>query len=255
MIKHDKFWSRSCTKNQIMQAILKYIPLILNAKALRGKKRWLTLLAIAVSAYQLLSPNGVGADWGIPSYDTFYKAPRDVLISRVEAASDAQQETAEEFRSALEEFKSVTGFDGGDLEKQFNTLNAAFEKSEDAAQNVGSRIDRVVSATNRLLQEWKEELNQYHDQSIKRKAQSQFDQTRIQAERLIAAMRNAESKTKPVLAAFRDQVLFLKHNLNTQAISALDSESAVIENDVTSLISEMESSIAQAQKFVQELSN
>jgi len=47
----------------------------------------------------MLSPNGIGADWGIPSIDTFYAEPRDILISRVEAASDAQQETAEEFRS------------------------------------------------------------------------------------------------------------------------------------------------------------
>ncbi len=236
-----------------MNALLRYLPMIFNKDLWRGKKRWLGLALSLVAAYQLLSPNGVGADWGVPSIDTFYKEPRDVLVSRVEAASDAQQETAEEFRSALEQFKSVTQFQGGDLEKKYNTLNAAFEDSESAAQNVSARIGRVVTATNRLLSEWKDELNQYHDPAIKRRAEQQFDKTRAQSEKLIAAMRKAESKTEPVLGAFRDQVLFLKHNLNMQAISSLRQESATIEQDVTLLIQEMEASIAEAESFISEL--
>lgn len=221
---------------------------------MKGKKRWVSLLVALVGAYQLLSPNGIGANWGIPSYDTFYQESRDVLITRVEAASESQQETAKEFRSALEEFKSVTNFSGGDLEAKFNKLNAAYEGSEDAANNVSSRVDRVVDATNKLLKEWREELNEYHDPVFKKRATGQFDQTRLQAEKLIAAMRKAEEKTTPVLAAFRDQVLFLKHNLNMQAISSLELESASIEQDVSELIRDMETSISEAEEFVKELS-
>ncbi len=236
-----------------MNAFLKSLPLLLSGSKLKGKKRWITLIGTLLAAHQLLSPNGIGAEWGIPSYDTFYKEPRDILITRVEAASDAQQDTAKEFHSALEEFKSVTNFDGGDLEKKFNTLNAAFKQSESAAKDVESRVDRVVTATNKLLSEWREELSQYHDASIRRKAETQFDQTRRQAEQLIEAMRAAQKKTEPVLGAFRDQVLFLKHNLNSQAISSLEQESASIEQDVTQLITDMEQSIAEAERFVKEL--
>lgn len=237
-----------------MNSLLRFLPLLLNSKALKGKKRWLGVAAILFSVYQTFSPNGIGAEWGIPSVDTFYKEPRDVLITRVEAASDAQQETAKEFRSALEEFKAVTGFNGGDLEKQYTTLNAAFESSEDAAQEVRSRVDRVVDASNRLLEEWRDELSQYHDASIKQRAQLQFDTTRAQAEKMIASMRKAEQKTEPVLAVFRDQVLFLKHNLNTQAISSLKQSSVEIEQDVSALIQDMELSIAEAEAFIKELS-
>ena len=34
-------------------------------------------------------------------------------------------------------------------------------------------------------------------------------------------MRLAESRIEPVLKSFRDQVLFLKHNLNAKAIASL----------------------------------
>jgi len=39
----------------------------------------------------------------------------------------------------------------------------------------------------------------------------------------------------PVLEAFEDQVLFLKHNLNAQAIGALENELGQIRQDVDSL--------------------
>jgi len=233
-----------------MNPFVKFLPLILNTKFFSKHKKWLVVVAGILGIYQMFSPNGVGANWGVPSFDTFYAEPRDILINRVEAASDAQQETAEEFKSALEKFKEVTNFEGGDLEKKFNTLSAAYDRSEDAAENVSKRVDRVVKATNSLLDEWRDELEQYHDDTIRRKAEAQFDETRLSAQKLIAAMRNAESKTEPVLGAFRDQVLFIKHNLNMQAINSLTQETSIIERDVSALIQEMEASIAEAESFI-----
>ena len=236
-----------------MNALLRMLPLLLKGKLLGKSKKWVVLATTLFGAYQLFSPDGVGAQWGVPSYDTFYSEPRDVLVNRVEAARDVQQETAEEFKSALERFKEVTQFDGGDLEAKFNKLNAAFEDSEAAADKVSGRIDRVTDATNTLLKEWREELNDYHDAAIKARANTQFDKTRLHAEKMIAAMRKAEQKTKPVLDAFRDQVLFVKHNLNMQAISSLTEESNVIEQHVSQLIAEMEASIAEAERFIQNM--
>ena len=101
-----------------------------------------------------------------------------------------------------------------------------------------------------MLSEWSEELEQYHDPAIKRNAEQQFDETRSKAITLLDALRTVERKTGPVLGAFRDQVLFLKHNLNMQAISSLQETSTEIEQDVTALIQEMEAAIAQAELFI-----
>jgi len=57
-------------------------------------------------------------------------------------------------------------------------------------------------------------------------------------------------KIDPVLTAFRDQVLFLKHNLNARALAALQNELDAIQTDVASLIREMEASIAEANAFI-----
>jgi len=67
---------------------------------------------------------------------------------------------------------------------------------------------------------------------------------------MIALMRSSAEKTKPILDVFRDQVLYLKHNLNMQAITELDGQTEQIEGDVAALIVKMERSIAEANAFI-----
>jgi hypothetical protein len=56
-----------------------------------------------------------------------------------------------------------------------------------------------------------------------------------------------------VLDAFRDQVLFLKHNLNARAIASLRNELTTIEDDVAVLVAEMEQAIAESDAFISEM--
>jgi ElaB/YqjD/DUF883 family membrane-anchored ribosome-binding protein len=136
---------------------------------------------------------------------------------------------------------------------QYEKLNAAYERSAAQAAEIESKVDKVTVAANDLLQEWRKELQDYHDPRMRRMAEVKFDQTRAQAERLIASMRTVEGRTKPVLALFHDQVLFLKHNLNARAISSLDRERVRIEGDVNRLIAEMQAAIDEAEAFIQAL--
>lgn len=221
---------------------------------LMKKRSWLAIAVVAWLAFGgssfSLPSGGLMPDMGI---DRLWKEPRDLLVDRVEDARDAQQETVEEFQTAMQKFKAVVDFDGGELEVQYEKLNRAYERSADRAADIGARIDKVTSAANTLLDEWRDELNDYHDAGLRRVAERQFDETRTSAEKLIASMRAVEQRTEPVLALFRDQVLYLKHNLNARAISALDAERNKIQQDVERLIADMQAAIDEANAFIDAL--
>ena len=70
---------------------------------------------------------------------------------------------------------------------------------------------------------------------------------------MLAALKKAEGSMNPVLVQFKDHVLYLKHNLNAQAIASLKGEGANIQDDIAKLIAEMNRSIAQADEFVKAL--
>ena len=175
---------------------------------------------------------------------------RDILIDRVEEAADAQADAKEEFRSAYERFASVVDIEPSELKDTYESLQAAFERAEDRAGIVSARIDAVESVSEALFEEWQDEIGQIGNSRLRSSSAAQLKASRRQYADLIKAMRRAEDKMKPVLDAFRDQVLFLKHNLNARAIASLKGELAGIETDVASLIRDMEASIAQSQKFI-----
>jgi SMC interacting uncharacterized protein involved in chromosome segregation len=182
--------------------------------------------------------------------EKFGKYKRDILVDRVKDARDAQQQTKEQFASALDKFRSVVNVEGGKLQEKYDQLKSELDKSESKASAVKKRINDVEDVAQALFDEWTKELDQYKNPELKAASRKKLEQTRQRYAQLIGSMKQAESKIEPVLSAFRDQVLFLKHNLNAQAIASLQSELGTMESDIGRLITEMEKSIAEADSFI-----
>ncbi|MBT42194.1 MAG: DNA repair protein [Idiomarina sp.] len=175
---------------------------------------------------------------------------RDILVDRVDEAKDSQGEAQEEFRSALERLDTMLNIDGGELEEQYNALNDDYEASKSAAERVRERIDAVDNVAQDLFDEWSEELEQYSNDSMRRQSERQLRETERRYADLIRTMERAAGKMDPVLAKLQDNVLYLKHNLNAQAISAIRGEFDNLQVDIRDLIKEMEAAIAESDKFI-----
>lgn len=178
---------------------------------------------------------------------------RDILSERVEETRDDQEEASEQFADALEQFQSVVKVDGGELETKYKKLKAELEDSEDIAEDVRNRIASVEDVAADLFEEWEQELESYSDANLKRASAEQLRDTKQRYRKLLSAMQNAESKMEPVLSVFRDQVLFLKHNLNARAIASLQNTVVELESDVAALIADMNKSIAEADEFIKSI--
>jgi len=178
---------------------------------------------------------------------------RDILVDRVEEARDAQGDASEQFASALEQFRSTVNFDGGDLEKIYDRLNDEYESSISEAEQVSERIDAVEDVAGDLFKEWESELDQYSRADLRRSSAKLLSDTRKRYDKLMTTMRRAERSMEPVLEAFEDQVLFLKHNLNARAIGALRNELDSIEHDTAVLIAQMQKAIAEADAFIKSM--
>ncbi len=178
---------------------------------------------------------------------------REILVDRVEETRDAQNAAKEQFASALEEFLAVTKIDGGELQAKYSSLNREFERSEERAREVRERIDAVEDVAEALFDEWKDELKQYSNANLRRESERALDITRRRYDDLIRVMRRAADRMEPVLSTFRDQILFLKHNLNARALASLTTTNRELEADITRLIADMENSIREAEEFIKTL--
>ena len=178
---------------------------------------------------------------------------RDLLIDRIESAQEAQEDGQQQFKDALEQFQAVVNFDGGELQDVYEKLNDEYEDSVDAAENISSRIDGVESVANALFDEWRDELDEYSNERYRRDSERQLKATERRYNRLITSMRKAETSVEPVLNTLKDNVLYLKHNLNARAIASLKSELGTVNQDVAALVATMQSAIDESNAFIAEL--
>jgi hypothetical protein len=181
-------------------------------------------------------------------------AKRERLVDNVKEARDEQAEAKKEFASALEQFKSVVNFQGGDLEAMYNKLNKAYERSEAQAGEVRDKITGVKRVATALFDEWQGEIKQMKDDpGLRDSSQKLYDQTKQSYGEMIARMDSAAASMDPVLSRFHNRVLFIKHNLNAQAIASLKGTEIELGGEIDKLIKEMEASIAEADQFIAEI--
>ncbi len=178
---------------------------------------------------------------------------RDILVDRVQGARDSQAEAQEQFKSALEQFGSVVQLKDTDLKKAYEKLNDEYEDCESAAKNVSSRIEKVESVADALFEEWEKELELYQNADLRRSSRRQLDTTRSRYRKMLAVMHQAEKSMEPVLRIFHDNVLFLKHNLNAQAIGSLQGEFSTLQGKIDGLIKKMNAAIESSNRFIAEL--
>ncbi|WP_227367782.1 DUF2959 domain-containing protein [Halomonas sp. M20] len=178
---------------------------------------------------------------------------REVLVDRVEDGRDAQQAAEEQFSSALEQFRAVVRVPESELSRTYDRLNDEYEQSEIAADRVEGRIDAIEDVAEALFDEWEDELSLYQSAQYRRLSERQLQATRVRYDEMLTAMQEAADSMQPVLLALRDNVLFLKHNLNARAIGALRGEVDGLERDVTALRQRMQAAIARSDAFIDEL--
>ena len=186
-------------------------------------------------------------------YEKFGVYKRDLLKKNVIKARDEEKETQEQFKDAMTRLKEITGFQGGDLEKHYDALKREYDRCAAKAESVHGRIKEVEAVARDLFAEWEKEIREISSENLRQDSRDKLRETRRRYEDLHAALKRAEKSMEPVLTRFRDQVLYLKHNLNAAAIASLKGEATNIQEEISRLLEEMNRAISQADQFINSL--
>ncbi|HTZ56694.1 MAG TPA: DUF2959 family protein [Acidobacteriaceae bacterium] len=184
---------------------------------------------------------------------TLGKEKRDILVQRIQDAKKDQDQTKQKLQTTMESFQALTGFKGGSLEKSYKRLNSDYESAASQADKLHDKIQSIDQVSNDLFKEWQGEINDMDNQKLKSQDLVMLRNAKSRQATYMRAMRKTEDQIAPVLKAFHDQVLFLKHNLNARAIGSLKNTSANLQGDVASLVQSIDASSQEADKLIASL--
>ena len=187
------------------------------------------------------------------SMEKLGKEKRDILVKRIIDGKKDNEEARQQIKTTLESFKELTGFDGGDLERVYNKLNGEYEAAKGRADDVSNRIKSIDQVASDLFKEWAEEIEEMRDASLKSRSRAMLREAQQRHQHYMTAMHATERKIQPVIRAFHDQVLFLKHNLNARAINSLKTTLTKLDREVELLVTDIERSMKESDAFVKSL--
>ncbi|MDH3747997.1 MAG: DUF2959 domain-containing protein [Gammaproteobacteria bacterium] len=175
---------------------------------------------------------------------------RDILVDRVEDARDAQSETREQVVSAYEELSELINYDGGELEEKYERLSKDVDRSRDSVDDLDGHLSDIDRVSEDLFDEWESELDLYTSAALRKDQEQKLSLARSQFARMRQRMQKARDRVDPVIAVLSDNVLFLKHSLNAQALATLRGQSTILEGQVDALIRDMKVAIDEADAFI-----
>jgi len=180
------------------------------------------------------------------------KEKRHLLRDQVENSLNDQEKASEAFKDALTRLKEMYGLDGGDLEDMYNRLSNDYENCQNRAEIIDERIDKIQRIAQDLFAEWRQEIDQIKNPTFRSQSTRKLKATQSRFASLESALMTARNRMNPVLSNLKDYVLYLKHNLNAQAIGSLKGEAGSIETDVNRLVRDIQRSIKAADAFLKE---
>jgi hypothetical protein len=178
---------------------------------------------------------------------------RELFKKSVASLQEEQKDAQKEFTDALTRLKQLYGFSGGELESVYEKVKSSYERCDGEAKAVHTRIENMEDLAKSMFSEWEKEIQQYTNPNLAATSRDQLRQTKDRYVQLSKTVREAETAMQPVLGQLKDNVLFLKHNLNASAIGSLQGEASGIQKQIEQLLSQMNTAIEASDSFIKTL--
>jgi hypothetical protein len=185
--------------------------------------------------------------------EKFGNEKRDILVDRIKKGRHEQEKAKEQYKTTLEAFQAATGFKGGQTEEVYKKLKKEYDEAAGRTKQVSDRIQSIEQVSGDMFNEWERELNGMNNGELRNRSSVLLRTTHRRYAELIRKMKAVEARAKPVLKAFEDQVLYIKHNLNAEAITSLKTNLIKLDAGVQTLIRDIEISTKEADEFIASL--
>lgn len=208
---------------------------------------------LLLGLFGLLLTTGCQSIYNATMENVFGYEKRELFKKSVTALQSEQKEAQKEFKDAMTRLKELYAFQGGELESVYQKVKTSYERCETEAKDVSGRITSMDDIATSMFKEWEKEIQQYTNPNLATASREQLRATKDRYAQLLKTVRAAEGAMQPVLAQLKDNVLFLKHNLNASAIGSLQGEATKIQSQIEQLLARMNASIAESDSFIKTL--
>ncbi len=198
---------------------------------------------------------GLGACSALPSFN---KKPGqglaqvDDLLTRVEQVQIEAVLSRDRSRGAFDALMAIVGpqFDG-DAVSAHATLVKTVKESTLQAQRLDKSLPPLKKTAAEVFEEWTRSLESFGNTKLRAHSQSRMEETRARCEELVTATVAAQIAYDAFNLDLNDHALFLEHDFNSAAVSAIADQMDQFNYQAAELDKRLEACVNAAKRYIQ----
>jgi hypothetical protein len=176
----------------------------------------------------------------------------DRLLACIESVQAESSVSKERSHAALEQLEQLARpeFDG-DAAQAYASFVEAIGASQKQADKFAESVGPMKDSAAEVFEQWTKDLDEIHSTRLRAQSRARMDETRKRYEAVVGASAAAQVSLGAFNADLHDQALFLSHDFNRDAVSAISGEVAALAEREKDLDQRLDACNAAAQRYVE----
>jgi hypothetical protein len=206
------------------------------------RTEWSGRLSVLAAFALAFTVNARAQDEGVKQVEALVKKSG----STVQAISEAKLQVMK----TMDVYNSIIADNAKDRKGLYKKLQGEMETTEKRRAEVALRADEAKAEAALVFKSWADSAAAISNPDLKKRSDERLAKTKERFAEIDAAGQKAKEAYAPVMKALQDQVTFLGHDLNAEAVSSLKPDAAKLNTQAQELGQRIDETIAIANKSI-----
>jgi hypothetical protein len=174
----------------------------------------------------------------------------DEHIEKIERASEEMKDVRKHLNEAFEAYHKTLREGTDERRSSYKDLVKALERCEEETKELRKRHREMDEQAEEYFKKWKNSVKDIKNADLERRSEERLEATRRRYREVSMRWKTMGEDYEPVLAELRDQVVYLGHDLNEDAVLSLKEDAAELEELARALFRSMEGFGSTADEYI-----
>jgi len=176
----------------------------------------------------------------------------DQLLASIESVQAESAVSKERSHAALEQLEQLARPEfEGDPAQAYASFLEAIEASQRQAAKLADSVEPMKDAAGDVFEQWSKDLEEMHNSRLRAQSRTRMEETRKRYEAVVSASATAQVSLDAFNTDLHDHALFLGHDFNRDAVSAITGEVAALAERAKDLDQRLDACDAAARRYVE----
>jgi ElaB/YqjD/DUF883 family membrane-anchored ribosome-binding protein len=200
--------------------------------------KWLGHGLAVLAALGLATSAGAQSDEGVKQIETLVKASGNTV--------KAIAETKQQLQKTMDVYNSLMADGAQDLPKLYKDLQKQMEDTQKRREKIKQEAATMSTEAEALFTSWSASAAAIENPDLRKKSEDRLAKTKASYEQIGKAGDKASDLYDPFMKALQDQVTYLGHDLNADALASLKPEAQKINQEADKLMKSIDDTITTA---------